>query len=94
MEDNDKMKKHDTCQQSSHFFIKVVLLALSVIAAVQFILMMRGFASLNRKLNALEEEKSLGLTVESEDETRRTKRSVDEKKFNKAMVKLEKLEKR
>ena len=58
--------------------------------------MFRFLKDLNSRVNALEETRILdskSLRREKHDqETTRSKRGIDEAKFNKAMIKLEKLE--
>ena len=97
MEKNGKELK--TSRNRSYFVMKVLLLVLCVVVVVLFAVVAKGFASLkalNKRLNAMEEEKTLvfkSLRSEKyEHGTRRSKRSVDETEFKKAMVKLEKLE--
>ncbi len=104
MEKNGKELK--TSRNRSYFVMKVLLLVLCVVVVVLFAVVAKGFASLkalnktlkalNKRLNAMEEEKSLGFkslrSEKHEHGTRRSKRSVAEMEFKKAMVKLEKLE--
>ena len=92
-------KEPQTNKHRSNLAIKVLLVVLCVVVVVQFAVVAKGFASLNdlkNELNALKEEKTLGLkpwkSEKHEHGTRRSKRSIDEKEFKKAMVKLEKLE--
>ena len=97
MEKNSK--EPETSRNRSYFVMKVLLLVLCVIVVAQFALFANNFASLkalNNKLNAMEEEKTLVFkslrSEKHEHGTRRSKRSIDETEFKKAMVKLEKLE--
>ena len=98
MEKNDK--EPQTNKYRSNLVIKVLLVVLCVVVVVvQFAVAARNVASLNdlkNELNALKEQKTLGLkpwkSEKHEHGTRRSKRSIDEKEFKKAMVKLEKLE--
>jgi biopolymer transport protein ExbB/TolQ len=92
-------KTAETCMDRSNFVIKLLLLALCLIVAAQFVLFATNFASLkalNNRLNAMEEEQILdsgSLRKEKrEGGTRRSKRGIDETEFNRAMVKLQKLE--
>ena len=95
MEKNEKDPK--TSKHRSYFVMKVLLFVLCVAVIVLLAVVVKGFASLkdlNRKFNALEEEQNLkSLKSEKHDqETRRSKRGIDKAEFNKAMIKLEKLE--
>ena len=97
MEKNGKELK--TSRNRSYFVMKALLLVLCVIVIAQFALFANNFASLkalNKRLNAMEEEKTLGFkslrSEKYEHGTRRSKRSVAETEFKQAMVKLEKLE--
>ena len=97
MEKNEKEFK--TSKQRSYFVIKVLLFVLCVAVIVLLVVVAKGFATLNdlnSRVNAMEEEKNLDLKSlrreKHDHETRRSKRGIDEAKFNKAMIKLEKLE--
>ena len=97
MEKNGKEPQTNT--HCSNLVIKVLLVVLCMVVVAQFALFANNFASLkalNNRLNALEEQKSSGLkpwrSEKHEHGTRRSKRSIDEKEFKKAMGKLEKLE--
>ena len=75
------------------------MFVLYVSNAVLLAVVAKGFASLkhlNRRFNALEEKRNLKSlrSYEHDQETRRSKRSIEEVKFNKAMIKLEKLARR
>ena len=79
--------------------MKVLLLILCAAAVVLLAVVAKCLASLkdlNSRLNAVEEEQNLkSLRSEKHDqETRRSKRSIDKAEFDKAMIKLEKLEER
>ena len=91
-------KEPQTSKHRSNLVIIVLLLVLSVVVVVQFAVVARNVASLNalrKKLNAKEEEKTLGLkpwrSENHEHGTRRSKRSIDETEFKKATEKLQKL---
>ena len=91
-------KEPQTSKHRLNLVIKVLLVVLCVVVVVQFAVVARNVASLNalsNKLNAMEEEKTLGLkpwrSENHEHGTRRSKRSVDETEFKKAIEKLEKL---
>ena len=75
--------------------MKVLLFVLCVTNVVLLAVVVKDFASLkdlNSRMNTLE-ELILALTREKQDqETRRSKRAINEAKFNKAIIKLEKLE--
>ena len=95
MEKNEKEPK--ASKHPSYFIMKVLLFVLCVAIVVLLAVVATGFASLrdmNSRLNALEEEQNLkSLRSEKHDQkTRRSKRGIDEAEFNKAMIKLEKLE--
>ena len=95
MEKNEKDPK--TSKHRSYFVMKVLLFVLCVAVVVLLAVVVKGFASLkdlNRKFNALEEEQNVkSLRSEKHDQqTRRSKRGIDEAEFKKAMIKLEKLE--
>ena len=95
MEKNEKEAK--ASKHRSYFVTKVLLFVLCVAVVVLSAVVAKCLASLkdmNSRLNALEEEQNLkSLRSEKHDqETRRSKRSIDEAEFNKAMIKLEKLE--
>ena len=99
MEKNEKESK--TSKQRSYFVAKVLLFVLCVAVVVLLAVVAKCLASLkdlNSRVNVLEEEKILdskSLRREKHDqETRRSKRAIDEAKFDKAMIKLEKLERR
>ena len=77
--------------------MKVLLFVLCVAVVVLLAVVAKCLASLkdlNSRMNIVEEEQNLkSLRSEKHDqETRRSKRSIDEAKFDKAMIKLEKLE--
>ena len=79
--------------------MKVLLLILCAAAVVLLAVVAKCLASLkdlNSRLNAVEEEQNLkSLRSEKHDqETRRSKRSIDKAELDKAMIKLEKLEER
>ena len=91
------MEKNQTepkaSKHRSYFVMKVFLFVLSVAVVVLLAVVAKCLASLkdmNSRLNALEEEQNLK-SLRSE-KTRRSKRSIDEAEFKKAMIKLEKLE--
>ena len=95
MEKNEKEPK--ASKHRSYFVTKVLLFVLSVAVIVLLAVVAKCLASLkdmNNRLIALEEEQNFkSLRSEKHDqETRRSKRSIDEAEFNKAMIKLEKLE--
>ena len=95
MEKTEKEPK--ASKHRSYFVMKVLLFVLCVAAVVLLAVVAKCLASLkdhNSRLNAVEEEQNLkSLRSEKRDqETRRSKRSIDEAEFNKAMIKLEKLE--
>ena len=97
MEKNSK--EHEACKHGSYFVMKVLLFVLCLVAAVQFAVIAKAFTSLNtlsNRLNAVEEEKILDAkSLKSETHERgtvRSKRSIDETEFKKAMVKLATLE--
>ena len=97
MEKNKKESK--TSKQRSYFVMKVLMFVLCVAVVVLLAVVAKGFATLNdlnSRVNAMEEEKILDLkslrSEKHDQETRRSKRGIDEAKFNKAMIKLEKLE--
>ena len=92
-------KEQECSKHRSYFVMKVLLLVLCVVVVVQFAVVAKGFASLkalNNRLNAMEEEKTPGFnpsrSEKHEHGIRRSKRSIDEMEFKKAMQKLEKLE--
>ena len=79
--------------------MKVLLFVLCVAVVVLLAVVAKCLASLkdlNSRLNAVEEEQNLGLkSLKSEkhdQETRRSKRGIDEAEFNKAIIKLQRLE--
>ena len=94
MEKNEKEPK--TSKYRSYFVMKVLLFVFCVAIAVLLVVVAKCFASLkdlNSRVNALEEETrsldSKSLRSEKHDqETTRSKRAIDEAKFNKAMIKL------
>ena len=97
MEKNKKESKTST--HRSHFVMKVFLFVFCVAVVVLLAVVAKCLASLNdlnSRINTLEEEKILNLKFlrrENHDqETRRSKRGIDEAEFNKVMIKLEKLE--
>ena len=95
MEKNEKEPK--ASKHRSYFVVKVLLFVLCVAVAVLLAVVAKCLASLkdlNHRMNIMEEEQNLkSLRSEKHDqETRRSKRSIDEAEFNKAMIKLEKLE--
>ena len=95
MEKNEKEPK--ASKHRSYFVMKVLLFVLCVAVVVLLAVVAKCLASLkdmNRRFNALEEEQNLkSLRSEKHDqETRRSKRSIDEAEFKKAIIKLEKLE--
>ena len=87
-------KEHGTSMQRSYFVRKVLLLVLCLVVVVQFVVIAKGFSSLNNRLDAMEEEKTLGsksLTSEKHEYgTTRAKRSTDDTDIKKALIKLEK----
>ena len=92
-------KEPESCKSHSNLVLKALLLLSCSIVIAQFALFAKNFASLkalNKRLNTLEEERTLDCdSLKSKKRghgTRRSKRSIDEKDFRKAMVKLEKLE--
>ena len=92
-------KESNTSNHRSHFIMKMLWFVLCVTNVVLLVVVVKCFVSmkdLNSRVNAVEEEQILNLkSLRSEKhdrETRRSKRSIDETKFNKAMIKLEKLE--
>ena len=94
-------KDIELCNNRSNFVMKALLLVLCLVAAAQFALFAQNYASLktlNKKLNAMDEERNLDIeflrSKKREDGTKRSKRSINKIEFNKAMVKLEKLERR
>ena len=95
MEKNEKEPK--ASKHRPYFVMKVLLFVLCVAVVVLLAVVAKCLASLkdmNRRFNALEEEQNLkSLRSEKHDqETRRSKRSIDEAEFKKAIIKLEKLE--
>ena len=96
MEKNEKELK--TSKYRSYFIMRVLLLVLCVTNVVLLAVVVKDFASLkdlNSRMNTLEELILAlnSLTREKQDqETRRSKRAINEAKFNKAIIKLEKLE--
>ena len=95
MEKNEKEPK--ASKHRSYFVMKVLLFVLCVAVVVLLAVVVKCLASLkdmNSRLNAVEEEQNLkSLSSEKLDQdTRRSKRSIDEAEFNKAMIKLDKLE--
>ena len=97
MEKNEKESK--TSKYLSYFVMKVLLFVLCVTNVVLLAVVAKDFATLkdlNNRLNVVEKEQILGLKSlrsEKHDQgTGRSKREIDEAKFNKAMIKLEKLE--
>ena len=99
MEKNEKEPK--TSKQCSNFVMKVLFFVLCVAVVFLLAVVAKCFASLkdlNSRMNILEEEKILDLKSLRREkriqETRRSKRGIDEAEFNKAMIKLEKLEER
>ena len=99
MEKNSK--EHGTSTQRWYFGMKALLLVLFAVVLVLLAVVAKNFASLNdlhNRLNALEEEKALGFkTLRSENHkssTTRSKRSIYETKFDKAMFQLRKIEDR
>ena len=94
-------KESKTSKQRSYFVAKVLLFVLCVAVVVLLAVVAKCLASLkdlNSRVNALEEEKILDSKSlrrgKHDQETRRSKRAIDEAKFDKAMIKLEKLERR
>ena len=92
-------KEPESCKGRSSFVLKALLLVLSFIVVAQFALIVNNLASLkalNKRLNEMEEERTLDSesfrSKKRDHEKRRSKRSIDETDFRKAMVKLEKLE--
>ena len=92
-------KDIELCKSRSNFVMKALLLVLCLGVAAQFALFAQNYASLkalNNKLNMIEEERNLDIEFlrsnKREDGARRSKRSINKIEFNKAMVKLEKLE--
>ena len=92
-------KESTTSKQRSYFVMKVLMFVICVTNVVLLAVVVKDFASLkdlNSRLNAVEEKQNLGLkSLRSEkydQETRRSKRSIDKAEFNKAMIKLENLE--
>ena len=97
MEKNEKESK--TSNHRSNFIMKVVLVVLCVAVVVLLVVVAKCFVSLkdlNSRLNAVEEEQIMCLkslrSQKHDQEPRRSKRGIDEAEFNKAMIKLEKLE--
>ena len=97
MEKNVKESKSNKCL--SDLVMKALLFVLCVTNVVLLAVVSKDFATLkdlNNRLNVVEEEQILGLKSsrsEKHDQgTGRSKRGIDEAKFNKAMIKLEKLE--
>ena len=97
MEKNEK--ESTTRKQRSYLVMKVLMFVLCVTNVVLLAVVAKGFASLknlNSRLNAMEGNQNLGLkslkSEKNDQETRRSKRGIDEAEFNKAMIKLEKLE--
>ena len=96
MEKNEKEPK--ASKHRSYFVMKVLLFVLCMAVVVLLAVVAKCLASLkdvNSRLNAVEEELNAVKSLRSEkhdQETRRSKRSIDETKFDKAMIKLEKLE--
>ena len=95
MEKNEKEPK--ASKHRSYFVTKLLLFVLCVAVVVLLAVVAKCLASLkdmHSRLNAVEDEQNLkSLRSEKHDqETRRSKRSIDEAEFNKAMIKLEKLE--
>ena len=95
MEKNEKEPK--ASMRRSYFVMKVLLFVLCVAVVVLLAVVAKCLGSLKdmeSRLNAVEEEQNLkSLRSEKHDqETRRSKRSINKAEFNKAMIKLEKLE--
>ena len=95
------MEKNETepkaSKHRSYFVMKVLLFVLCVVVVVLSAVVAKCLASLkdvNSRLNAVEKEQNLkSLRSEKHDQkNRRSKRSIDKAEFDKAMVKLEKLE--
>ena len=91
-------KELKTSKYHSYFIMKVLLFVSCVTNVVLLAVVVKDFASLkdlNSRMNTLE-ELILGLKSlrreKHDQETRRSKRATDEAKFNKAMIKLERLE--
>ena len=95
MEKNEK--ESNTSNHRSHFIMKMLWFVLCVTNVVLLVVVAKCFASLkdlNSRVNAVEEQilNLKSLRSEKHDrETRRSKRG-NETKFNKAMIKLKKLE--
>ena len=90
----------ETFKHRSNFVKKALLLVLCVVAVAQFVLFAKNFASLkalNDRLDAMEENildsKSLRINPH-EHGPRRSKRGTEETDIKKAMIKVEKLERR
>ena len=93
MEKNEK--ESESSKNRSDIYIKVFLLALTVVIVVESVVIGKGFASLNDRLKSVE-EKTLGDKSLRSEATksgkRRSKRGTDETDIRKALIKLEKLE--
>ena len=91
-------KESESCNDRSNFFLKAFLLVLTVVIVVQFIVIGKGFASLNAKIRSVDEEKTWAIKSLRNDATksgtRRSKRGTDETAIKKALLKLDKLEER
>ena len=97
------MEKHEkeskTNNLRSYYVMKVVLFVSCVAVVVLMVVVAKGFAclkDLNSRLNAVEEEQIMCLkslrSEKHDQETRRSKRGIDEAELNKAMIELKKLE--
>jgi hypothetical protein len=94
-------KEPETCKHRSNFVIKVLLVVLCVVVVVLLVVVGKGFASLKdlyNRLNTLEKEKCFDSKAFRSEKhqpgTSRSKRSIDETKFDKAMFRLRKIEER
>ena len=92
-------KEPQTIKHRSFFVMKMFLLVFGVVIVLQFVLILKGFASLkalNNKFNALEEEQTLALKSLRKEKhkhgTKRSKRGTGETDIKSALIKLEKLE--
>ena len=93
MEKSDKEYRESKHQSS--LFHKIFLVSLCVVVVVQFVVMSKSFATVNNRLNNLEDESPLkSKSLEHDYGPGRTKRHADESDIKKALTKLKRLEKR
>ena len=95
MEKLGKVEEPETRKPASTFVMKLFFFALSAVVMIQFAVVVKNFASLNalnKRLDAMDEEKALlskSLTRENVQRPRRAKRSSDnETDIKKELLKL------